>query len=59
MRKLRIHRVIATVVLVLGLGMMVGMIVFEDEPGGIPVLLVLIGAAWLFRTQRRLRQRPS
>jgi len=59
MQNLRVHRVIASVALVLGLVMMVGMIIFEDEPGGIPVLLVLIGAVWLFRTQRRIRQRPS
>lgn len=54
-RRLKTQKTLSTVILVVGLVMMVGMITFEDEPGGIPVLLVVCGAWWSFVTRRRLR----
>jgi len=54
-RRLKTQRTLSTIVLVVGLIMMIGMITFEDEPGGIPVLLVVCAACWNLITRRRMR----
>lgn len=47
----------------IGIGalLMTYMILVEDEPGGIPLLLILAGAVWNFvaRTRIRSRDEPS
>ena len=35
------------VLIVLGLALLIYMVMFESEPGGIPVLMVLVGLGWL------------
>lgn len=41
--------------IVIGIGfvLMVLMIIFEDEPGGIPVLLIVFGIGWYVTTRLR------
>lgn len=41
--------------IVIGIGfvLMVLMIIFEDEPGGIPVLLIAFGIGWYVTTRLR------
>lgn len=43
-------------VILVGVLLMVYMITVEDEPGGIPVLLVLGGTAWHLITRARARR---
>ena len=56
MKKLRVHALLASIVLLLGLVMLIAMIVIESEPGGIPVVAVLVGAGWLIATCRRMQR---
>ena len=41
------------IAIAVGLVMMIGMIVVEDEPGGIPLLLIVCGIAWYFIARAR------
>ena len=43
----------AGTLLVLGLALLGYMVVFEGEPGLLPLLLVAVGAAWLWVAMRR------
>ena len=49
--------ILAALLLALGLALMAFMIVTEDEPGALPLGLVLIGAVWLVVARRRARAR--
>lgn len=57
--KLRVHRTLSISVLLIGLVLMILMITIEDEPGAIPLLLIVIGAGWYFVTRTRLRSLPG
>jgi len=52
---LKAHRNLSVFVLVLGIVLMIFMIVVEDEPGGIPVLLILVGTGWFFISRSGIR----
>ena len=43
----------AGTLLVLGLALLGYMVVFEGEPGLLPLVLVAVGAAWLWVAMRR------
>lgn len=46
---------IPILIFVIGLGLMIYMITVESEPGAIPMLLILIGGAWLLVLRFRFR----
>lgn len=46
------QRRLALVVTGIGLVLMIGKIIFDSEPGAIPLLLVLAGGGWLAATWR-------
>ena len=52
MKKLKVHRILPVLTLVVGLVLMAGKIYADSEPGAVPLLLVLIGIAWLFITRQ-------
>ena len=56
-RNLRVHAVLAAVVLVIGLVLMTGKIYADSEPGAIPLLLVVSGIGWYFIARARIRAR--
>jgi len=37
---------VSSITLFLGLIMMISMIIFEDEPGGVPVLIIIFSIIW-------------
>ncbi|MBT3254656.1 MAG: hypothetical protein HN995_12130 [Candidatus Marinimicrobia bacterium] len=41
-----LHKLVPGIFVVLGISLMIYMIIFEDEPGGIPILMILFGAGW-------------
>ena len=45
---LKISQIIAYITLALGIGLLIFMITVEDEPGAIPLLLIVLSAVWLF-----------
>jgi hypothetical protein len=49
--------ILSALLLAVGLLLMAFMIVTEDEPGALPLGLVLIGAVWLVVARRRARAR--
>lgn len=55
MAKLRTQKILALVIIGISVLLMVYMIVFEDEPGGIPLLLIVGGSAWFLMQHARSR----
>ncbi|MDP3446292.1 MAG: hypothetical protein Q8T08_25825 [Ignavibacteria bacterium] len=53
--KLKMHRIISLIIIVIGILLMM-MKIFEDsEPGAIPLLLIIVGAGWYLKTRARIR----
>ncbi|MBU2526507.1 MAG: hypothetical protein KKC03_07900 [Bacteroidetes bacterium] len=50
---------LAMLVLSLGIFLLVYMIVVEDEPGAIPLVLILLGVAWLVKIRFSIGQKRS
>lgn len=55
MRRLKVHSVLAALVLGLGLVLLSGKVFADSEPGALPILLVLVGAGWYLATRVRIR----
>lgn len=53
--ELRIHARLAAATIVIGLALIIMMIVVEDEPGALPLALIVGGAGWYLVTRRRAR----
>lgn len=53
--KLRLHKLISVLVIIIGCMLMIYMIYVEDEPGAIPLLLIVAGSGWYFITRYRIR----
>ncbi|REL37905.1 PEP-CTERM sorting domain-containing protein [Rhodohalobacter sp. SW132] len=51
------HRLIPFLLVIIGISMMVYMIIVEDEPGAIPLLMIVAGTVWYLLCRRRLRNR--
>lgn len=41
-----VHSLIAVLIIVIGFVLMIGKMIVDSEPGGIPILLVLVGTGW-------------
>lgn len=54
-KKLKMHSLLSALTIVFGIALLMGMIVIEDEPGAIPLLLIVIGTGWYFITRYRIR----
>jgi hypothetical protein len=55
MESLRVQTIAATVVILMGVLHVTYMISVEGELGAIPLLLLVVGAAWLTLTRVRVR----
>lgn len=51
--KVKIHKTSSVIMIVTGFILLVMMIYTEDEPGAIPLLLLVIGTGWYFLTRFR------
>ena len=47
-----VQKIFAVLLLVLGFSLLIYMITVEDEPGAVPMLLIVLGAAWLIKLTR-------
>lgn len=58
---LRLQARIATAITLAGLAGVAAMIHWEDEPGALPLALLVVGGLWWFVAWRRLRRgsRPA
>ncbi|MDX1408355.1 MAG: hypothetical protein R3330_09480 [Saprospiraceae bacterium] len=55
MQRLKMHRTLTILTIAIGVVLMIYMIVVEDEPGAIPLLLIAVGAGWFFGERYRGR----
>lgn len=53
--RLKVHKTISVVTIVIGLVLMIGKIYADSEPGAIPLLLTLLGIGWYLVTRARSR----
>lgn len=56
---LKVHRILSLLALAVGLLLMTYMIVYESEPGALPLLLVVVGGGWYVVTLARGRSGPE
>lgn len=56
--KLKIHSLLSVLTIVVGVALLIFMVVTEDEPGAIPLLLIICGTVWYF-TARRIHLKHS
>lgn len=55
-KRTNIGRILSVIIIILGVILMTYMIRVEDEPGLLPLLLVLIGTTWFFINRYRTRK---
>jgi len=51
---LKLQRTLSILAIFIGLMLLLYMIVVEDEPGAIPLFLIVIGMIWYFVTKSRI-----
>lgn len=54
-RNRRVHSILSTTTIVLGLVLLVYMVTVEDEPGALPLLLIVVGIGWKLVMRHRVR----
>lgn len=54
--KFKIHKMLSALTALAGFLLMAFMIIVESEPSAIPLLLIVIGAAWYLTTRARMRK---
>ncbi|HEU4867158.1 MAG TPA: hypothetical protein VFV09_05455 [Actinomycetota bacterium] len=54
-RKVRVHTILSTITIVLGAILLTYMVTVEEEPGALPLLLLVVGGVWLFATRAKIR----
>ncbi len=55
-KRLKTQRFLAFLILLFGTLLLIYMIKVEDEPGALPLLLIIIGFLWLFFIQYRIKK---
>lgn len=58
-KKLKIHSLLSVLTLFLGIALLIFMIIVEDEPGAIPLLLIATGTGWYVITRYRIRSQHN
>ena len=53
--KRKVHTLLSAAITLVGLLLMIYMIVWEDEPGAVPLLLIAVGIGWFVVTRVRMR----
>lgn len=58
-KKLKMHRIISILITVIGITLMMYMVIVEDEPGAIPLLLIVTGSGWYLITRSKMRSKKA
>jgi hypothetical protein len=58
-KMLKMHKFISLLIIVTGMVLMTFMIIVEDEPGAIPLLLIVIGTGWHLFTRSRIKSQRA
>ena len=56
LKKLKLLRFISIVSTLIGIVLLIFMIKYEDEPGAMPLILILVGLVGIYMTQARIKQ---
>lgn len=54
-KKFRMQKLISVLITVIGVSLMAFMVIVEDEPGAIPLLLIVTGTGWYLVTRYRIQ----
>lgn len=54
-QKLKMHKLISILISFIGIALLTFMVIAEDEPGAVPLLLIAAGTGWYFITRFRIR----
>ncbi len=58
-KKLKRHKLISILMIVIGIALMTFMVIVEDEPGAIPLLLIVMGTGWYFVTRSKMKAQKA
>jgi|11_taG_2_1085331.scaffolds.fasta_scaffold00021_91 hypothetical protein len=58
-QKKPVQRTLSILLMTLGLILMIFMITVEDEPGAIPLFMILTGIVWFYKTRLKNKIKPS
>ncbi|WP_421773678.1 hypothetical protein [Gracilimonas sp.] len=53
------QKLFSALMILIGFIILIFMIVVEDEPGAIPLLMILAGAVWFFGARSRIKSQQS
>lgn len=56
---LKTHKLISILVIVIGITLMTYMVITEDEPGAIPLLLIISGTGWYLVTRSNMKAQKA
>lgn len=56
---LKIHKLISILMIVIGITLMTYMVITEDEPGAIPLLLIISGTGWYLVTRSNMKAKKA
>lgn len=59
LKKLKVHKLLSMITTAIGVILLTYMIFVEDEPGAIPLLLIVIGTGWYFITRFKIRSQQK
>ncbi len=54
-KRLKMHSLLSGLTTIIGVALLIFMIVVEDEPGAIPLLLIAAGTGWYLISRYRIR----
>lgn len=55
-QRLKINSILSGLMILSGTALLIYMIKVEDEPGALPLLLIILGTAWFFIIQNRIKK---
>jgi hypothetical protein len=54
-QKLKLQKILSLIIIMLGIALLTYMVIVEDEPGAIPLLMIVTGTGWYFLTRSRTK----
>ncbi|MFP8488841.1 hypothetical protein ACKGJO_07040 [Gracilimonas sp. Q87] len=58
-KKLKMHTLLSLLTIFIGIALLTFMVIVENEPGAIPLALILVGTGWYFFTRSKIRSLQS
>jgi hypothetical protein len=54
-----VHALLFALTVLIGVALLIYMVTVEDEPGALPLLLIVVGSGWYLITRERFRSREK